>query len=211
MLSPTPVRVLVADTYPLVREGLKHLVQSQADLQLVGEAASVEEVETSCQQLRPQVLVINGHLPVRELVSRLRQQGVPCKVVMVALHLGEETIYRCLQAGVSGLVRLTSPTETLLEAIRTVGQGHKYLPDEVSIKLAQRLTRPSLTCREQEVLWKMAEGKSNLEIGRSLYISEGTVKSHVNSILTKLEVNDRTQAVLAALRSGLVSESLLYG
>src|SRR5205085_9825448 len=134
------------------------LVQCQNDLQLIGAATSVEEVYTSCQRLRPDVLIINGHLPVIEIVSRLHEQGITCKVVMVSLHLGEETIYRCLQAGVSGIVRLTSPTETVLEAVRIVMQGGKYLPDDVSRNLAQRIAKPSLTLREQDVLSGMAEG-----------------------------------------------------
>jgi len=90
-------------------------------------------------------------------------------------------------------------------------RGQKYLPGDVSRNLVQRLSKPSLTIREQEVLTRIAEGKSNQEIGKHLFITEGTVKSHINRILAKLEVNDRTQAVLVALRSGWVSEQMLYG
>jgi len=210
MQSPRPFRVLVADTYPLVREGWRRLFHDQPDLELVGVAASTREVITFCEQDCPDVAIISGHLPALELLSELNERGLKCKVMVVSLRLGGEAVHRSLQAGVSGMLSLTSPTQTLLDAVRTVAHGKKYVPDEMSRYLVERISKPSLTSREQAVLQAMAEGQSNMEIGKSLYISEGTVKSHANRIFSKLEVNDRTQAVLAAIRSGWVSETTLF-
>jgi two-component system NarL family response regulator len=210
MHPQSPFRVLIAETYPLIREGWIRLFNDQPDIELIGQTQSMAETIAACRRDCPDVLIVNGNLPVYELLAALHEQGSRCKVIIVSLHLGPETVHRCLQAGVCGLLSLSGPTDSILTVIRKVAQGGKHVPAEMSRYLVERIAKPSLTSREQAVLLAMAQGQSNGEIGRSLFISEGTVKSHANRIFSKLQVNDRTQAVLAALKYGWVTDTSVF-
>ena len=137
-------------------------------------------------------------------IEAIRQQWKAAKVIVLTTYDDDEDIYRGLRAGAKAYLLKDAPREELLECIRAVHAGRTVIPAEVAVKLAQRMSSDDLTTREREVLQLMAQGKSNREIGAALFITEGTVKTHVNSILAKLNVADRTQAVTTAIKRGLV-------
>ena len=139
-----------------------------------------------------------------EAIIAIHKAWPQAKIIILTTYDGDEDIYRALQAGAQAYLLKGVPRSELLDTIRAVYAGHKRIPPEVAVKLAERISASELTERELEVLQLIVAGQSNREIGESLSITEGTVKAHVNRILGKLEVNDRTQAVTEALRRGIV-------
>lgn len=199
--------ILISDDHAVVREGLAAMISRRAEMQVVAEAANgVQAVELALKH-KPDVLLMDLRMPQMggvEAIQAIRAQWPEARVIVLTTFDGDEDIFRALQAGAKGYLLKDTPREELLEAIRTVHAGRKHIPLEVAAKLADRLTSETLTERELEVLHLIVAGKSNKEIGAALTISEGTVKVHVNSLLGKLGVSDRTQAVTAALKRGLV-------
>jgi two-component system, NarL family, response regulator len=139
-----------------------------------------------------------------ETITAIREEFPRAAVLILTTYDRDEDIYRCLRAGAKSYLLKDAPTTELLEAIRAAFHGQRHLPPEIAEKLAEHVLYPDLTEREMEVLRLITEGKSNREIGNDLFITEGTVKAHVNNILGKLGVSDRTQAVTTALKRGLV-------
>lgn len=207
MESQKQIRVLIADDHPIVREGLATMVERRADMQVVGEAGNGKEAVDAFNRLQPDVTLMDLRMPEMDgtdAILEIRKTHPNARVIVLTTYDTDENIFRGLRAGAKAFLLKDAPRERLMDAIRTVAAGQTDIPPEVAAKLAMRMNSPELTRRETEVLHLMAAGQSNLEIGNMLCISEGTVKSHVNSILSKMAVSDRTQAVTLAIKRGLV-------
>jgi two-component system NarL family response regulator len=207
MSKESPIRILIADDHPIVREGLAMILERRDDMTVVAEAGNGQEAVDLFRAHRPDVILMDLNMPVMDgvtAITRIREEHPAARVIVLTTFDGDEDIYRGIQAGARAYLLKDAPRENLLEAIRAVHAGQTRIPPEVSAKLAERIRYPALTPRELEVLRLMVAGHSNQEIGQILSITEGTVKAHVNSILSKLDVNDRTQAVTTALKRGIV-------
>jgi two-component system NarL family response regulator len=200
-------RVLVADDHPVVREGLSATIGYQPDREVVGKAANGREALELFRQQRPDVAVMDLRMPEMDgvtAITAIRAEFPAARIIALTTYDGEEDIYKSLRAGAVGYLLKETPIEELLEAIRTIRRGKKYISANVAIKMAERVSSAQLTEREIEALNLIARGQSNQEIAASLCIVEGTVKAHVSNILSKLHVGDRTQAVTEALRRGIL-------
>ncbi len=202
------IPIMIVDDHPVVREGLTAIIDRQADMKVIGEAGTAKEALLKFRQQRPAVTLMDLRLPDlngSEVIVQIRQEFPSARFIVLTTFDEDENVYRALKAGARGFVLKEAPREQLLEAIRTVAGGGTHLPVDVGNRLADRMMRPEMTTREMEVLRLVAEGLSNQEIGDRLFITEATVKSHVNNLLRKMNVMDRTQAVVAGLERGLIS------
>jgi len=201
------IRVLLADDHPVILLGIAAAIAVQDDMQVVGEANDGLVTVNLYKQLKPDILLMDLQMPVMDgvqVITTIRSEFPQARIIVLTVHDGDEDIYRSLHAGAAGYLLKDSSKADLLDGIRTVHKGQGLITPEIAAKLAQRIRRTELTARETEVLNQLAAGKSNQEIGSALFISEGTVKSHVNNILAKLGVSDRTQAVVYAIQCGMV-------
>ena len=206
--SPALARVVIADPEPVFLDGLAAVFARQSDMQVVGRAGCGQDALDMFSALRPDVLVMEARFPDlsgRDIITTLLRRFPAAVVLVFSRHEEEESIYRLLQAGAKGYYFKDVQGTLLVEAVWRVCAGHRAMHPRVSEKLAGRLQRAELSRREIQVLEQIVEGCSNQELGLKLFIAEGTAKAHVNNIFYKLGVNDRTQAVVAALRRGLVS------
>ena len=203
----TELHVLIADDHPIVREGLSAVISDQPDMVVIRQAATGAEAVTRALADRPDVILMDLRMPELngvDAIAAIRAQWPSAHIIVLTTYDGDEDIYRALQAGAQAYLLKDTPRVELLDAIRAVARGHKRIPPEVAARLAERIGGPTLTEREVDVLRLMAHGRSNKVIGVELNISEGTVKFHVNNILGKLGVDDRTQAVTVALQRGII-------
>lgn len=202
------IRVLIADDHPIVRQGLAALIEREPDMTVVGQASDGHEAIEIFRQHQPDVTLMDLRMPqvggVAAITAICAEFDDP-RLIVLTTYDGDEDIYRGLRAGAKGYLLKDAEPDELLEAIRCVGAGQKYIPATVGAKLAERVRNPELSERELDVMHLIAEGKSNQEISAALCISESTVKFHVNNILSKLGVSDRTQAVIAALKRGIAN------
>lgn len=206
-----PIRILVADDHPVVRDGLVLMLGTQPDFTVIGEAANgAETVEKSCT-LDPDVLLLDLEMPDMDGLAALKQIRVSCPAVKVLVFTAfdtDERIVGAVQAGVKGYLLKGSPRQELFNAIRVISQGGSLLQPVIASKLMRHLSEEqpeSLTERENDVLRLMVQGKTNKEIGAALVISERTVKFHMSSILAKLGAANRTEAVTIAIQRGLIN------
>lgn len=202
------IRVLIADDHPVVRTGLALMLKYEPDMEAVAEASNGHEAVELFRLHQPDVTLMDLRMPQIEgveAIATIRAEFPAARIILLTTYDGDEDIYRGLRAGAKGYLLKDASCDELLEAIRVVHAGRSRIPPEVGAKLAERMSNPELSVREQEVVRLMATGKSNQEIGTALGITEGTVKFHVNNILSKLQVNDRTQAVIKALKRGIAS------
>lgn len=202
------IRVLIADDHPVVRTGLALMLKYEPDMEAVAEASNGHEAVELFRLHQPDVTLMDLRMPQMEgveAITTIRAEFPAARIILLTTYDGDEDIYRGLRAGAKGYLLKDASCDELLEAIRVVHAGRSRIPPEVGAKLAERMSNPELSVREQEVVRLMATGKSNQEIGTALGITEGTVKFHVNNILSKLQVNDRTQAVIKALKRGIAS------
>ncbi|MEE1801861.1 response regulator [Streptomyces sp. NPDC101062] len=207
------MRVLLVDDHQVVRRGLRTFLEIQPDIEVVGEASDGAEGVARTEELRPDVVLMDIKMPGSdgiEALRRLRDLGNPARVLIVTSFTEQRTVVPALRAGASGYVYKDVDPEALAGAIRSVHAGHVLLQPEVAgALLAQddpamgQGRGTSLTEREREVLTLIADGRSNREIARALVLSEKTVKTHVSNILMKLDLSDRTQAALWAVRHGV--------
>ena len=191
-----------------MRQGLVALIQTVPDMAVVAEAADGTEAVELFRKHRPDVTIMDLRLPRMsgvDAIKHIRGEFPSARVIVLTTFDGDENIFRALQAGARGYLLKDMFGDELMDAIRTVHAGKTRIPPEVAQRLAERMGGPSLTNRELEVLNLIVSGKSNKEIAAHLAISEATVKTHVNSILSKLGVSDRTQAATTALQRGIVS------
>lgn len=208
MNSEGNIRILIADDHPVVRTGLSLMIQYEPGMEVVGEASNGEEAVSLFRQHRPDVTLMDLRMPLMdgvEAITKIRTEYAAARIILLTTYDGDEDIFRGLRAGAKAYLLKDSPCTELLMTIRLVHAGEKRITAEVGTKLAERLNSKELTDRERSVLRLMATGKTNQEIAGVMFISEGTVKYHVNHILTKLEVRDRTQAVIIALRRGIAT------
>ena len=207
------IRVLLVDDHQVVRRGLRTFLEVQDDIEVVGEAADGAEGVERAEELRPDVVLMDVKMPGTDGIEALRmlkELGNPARVLVVTSFTEHRTVVPALRAGAAGYVYKDVDPEALAGAIRSVHAGHVLLqPELAGALLADESPRQpqgrggSLTEREQEVLGHIADGRSNREIARVLHLSEKTVKTHVSNILMKLDLADRTQAALWAVRNGM--------
>ncbi|MCX4980051.1 response regulator transcription factor [Streptomyces sp. NBC_00572] len=214
-MADKQIRVLLVDDHQVVRRGLRTFLEVQDDIEVVGEASDGAEGVARAEELRPDVVLMDVKMPGTdgiEALKRLRELDNPAKVLVVTSFTEQRTVVPALRAGASGYVYKDIDPDALAGAIRSVHAGHVLLQPEVAgALLAQDDSHggtgrgSTLTEREREVLGLIADGRSNREIARALVLSEKTVKTHVSNILMKLDLADRTQAALWAVRHGLTN------
>ncbi|MFA5787421.1 MAG: response regulator transcription factor [Actinomycetota bacterium] len=210
------IRILLVDDHPLVRQGLRTFLELEEEFLVVAEAADGEEALRKIPAFRPDVALVDLVMPRMdgEALTRAVNERHPEVRVVVLTSFGDDArVVSCLQAGAVGFLRKDVSPEHLAQAIRAAAEGHAHLQPEIAAALARQVAKPAaplgpmhqgLTPREMEVLCHIGHGMSNRLIARRLGVSEKTVKTHVSAILAKLQVRDRTQAALWAVREGLV-------
>ncbi|MFF1511455.1 response regulator [Streptomyces sp. NPDC058326] len=215
-MADNRIRVLLVDDHQVVRRGLRTFLEVQDDIEVVGEASDGAEGVARAEELRPDVVLMDVKMPGTdgiEALKRLRELANPARVLIVTSFTEQRTVVPALRAGASGYVYKDIDPDALAGAIRSVHAGHVLLQPEVADALLARDDSAgggtgrgtTLTEREREVLGLIADGRSNREIARALVLSEKTVKTHVSNILMKLDLADRTQAALWAVRHGLTN------
>ena len=211
--QPAVIRILITDDHAIVREGLRTLIRTEPDMEVVGEAADgVEAVQMACD-LKPDVILMDMEMPRMgglEAIQKIKEQCPDARILVLTSFSDDETVFPAIKAGALGyLLKNTSP-DILLNAIRDVHKGNSSISTDIANKLMSELQRRSdlpltedpLTEREMDVLNLVAQGLTNQEVADQLVISEGTVRTHVSNILSKLHLANRTQAALYALREG---------
>jgi DNA-binding NarL/FixJ family response regulator len=201
------IGVLIADDHSVVREGLASLICRKADMTVLAEAANGREAVELWKQHHPDVILLDLRMPELDGVGAIREIrdiDENARIIVLTTFDGDEEIYRAIQAGAKGYLLKDVPRQALIDCIRRVHAGGTCVPVNLASKLAERLSSKGVSEREIDVLKLMAQGKSNKEIGSALFISGGTVKSHVKSIFSKLNVNSRAEAVANAAHRGLI-------
>lgn len=207
MRTTKQIRCMVVDDHPVVRAGLVAIINAQSDMSVVAEAANGQTAIELFRQHLPDVTLMDLRMPVLsgfDAVTALRREFPTSRFIVLTTYEGEDDINRALKAGAQGYVLKGMTGDALVSAVRRVAQGYRHIPPAVKERLDGRAFTSRLTPRELEVLQLIVKGMSNREIAEHLGVTEGTVKSFVNSILSKLGVRDRTQAVTTALQRGLV-------
>jgi two-component system NarL family response regulator len=206
MSSETPIRILVVDDHPVVRAGLVALVGRRPDMVVVAAAGDGSEAVRLFEQHLPDVTLMDLRMPEMDGVAAMegiRERHPRARIILLTTFDTDTDIGRGIRAGAMAYLLKDAPREVLMDTIRAVHSGQRRIAPEVAAKLAEHASAPELTGREREIVQLMAAGKTNREIAEQLFVSEGTVKTHINHIFDKLGVQDRTQAVLAALKRGI--------
>ena len=207
-MSQKPIQILVADDHPMVLKGLVATIDPEPDMELVGLASTGQQAVSLFRDKRPDVTIMDLHLTPEmsgiEAIQLIRREFPNARVIVLSAHKGDEEIFRALQAGAITYLLKETLGDDLVPIIREVHAGGGPIPAEVARKLADRVTQPSLTAREIQILQLVAEGMRNKELAGTLGISQQTVQGHIKNILAKLGVNDRTGAVTVALRRGII-------
>ncbi|MEH2289214.1 response regulator transcription factor [Nostoc sp.] len=202
------IHVLIADDHVMVAQGLTILLESQTDIKVIGRASNGREAIALFRQYQPDIVLMDLRMPEIggvEATITIRAEFKQARIIVLTTYDGDEDIYRGLQAGAKGYVLKDAGAEELLSAIRAVHAGQQYIPPAVGAKLVERMGIPELSNRELEVLNLMARGKNNQEISTELSISESTVKFHTKNIMSKLGASDRAQAIITALKRGVIA------
>jgi len=199
--------VLVVDDHPVVRVGITTIVDTQPDMTVVGETGSGEEAIALFEELRPDLTIMDLRLESMsgvDCIRRIRGEHKDARFVVLTTYRGDEDIHQAMEAGACGYLIKGMSRQFLLDAIRRVHRGERFLPPPVAETLASRKPDAELSVREHEVLAMLAKGKSNKEIAAALNVAEITVKCHLSMIFLRLGVTDRTQAIIAAAQRGLI-------
>ena len=201
------IRIMIVEDHHVVRQGLAALVGTVPDMKVVAQASDGAQAVMMFREHRPDVTLMDLRLPQMtgvQAITAIRKEHPQARIIVLTTFDGDEDIYRALQAGARGYLLKDMFGDELMDAIRAVHAGKTRIPAEIAERLAERMGGPELTEREMEVLKQVAGGLSNKEIGSKLFISEATVKTHLNNILSKLAVADRTQAVTSAIQRGII-------
>ncbi len=201
------IGVLVADDHPVVCSGLSAIINAQTDMQVVAMAASGETAISEFEKHKPDVTLMDLRMPTMggvEAISEIRKNHPHSRFIVVTTYQGDQDIERALSAGAQGYILKGMPGDELVQSIRSVHAGLKVFPPTVLKVLAENPLKMGLSARELDILKLIVKGRSNRQIGEALGITEGTVKWHVNILLNRLNVRDRTQAAVAALKRGIV-------
>jgi len=205
--EPAKIRVLSIDDHALVREGLAALINSQTDMCVVGQGSTGREAIQLFRELQPDVALMDLRLPDMsgiDVMITILSGSQQARVIMVTSSEGDVEMERALAGGAKGYILKSMPPREVLEAIRKVHAGKKAIPPEIAAQLADHMSDETLTAREIEILQQVAEGSRNRDIADRLFISEGTVKVHIQHIMGKLGASDRTQAITIAVRRGII-------
>ena len=208
MSQTSVIRVLIVDDHAIVQQGLAAIIDEESDMTVMGQAKNGTEAIELFRQGQPDVTLMDLRMPEMggvEAITAICAEFNTARIIVLTTYDGDEDIYRGLRAGSKGYLLKDCRPNELRAAIRTVHDGQQYIPPHVGAKLVQRMTHPELTDRELEVLLLVTQGMSNLEISVALTITESTVKSNINRILSKLGAKDRTQATIIALKRGIAS------
>ena len=208
------IKILIADDHEMVRIGVSAYLSAQPDMTVVGEAENGEEAVKKALELKPDIILMDNVMPIMtgaEATAKIIEQWPTAKVMMVTSFLDDDKVYPAIEAGAVSYLLKTSNAKQIADAIRKTIQGETILEPEVTTKMiskmrsnAATLPHEQLTEREMEILLLVAQGKANQDIADELFIALKTVKTHVSNILSKLNVQDRTQAAVYAYQSGLV-------
>lgn len=207
--NPTDkIRLLIVDDHPIVRDGLVAILhEGEPDLEVVGEAGDGKEAVTAWRNLRPTVTIMDLQLPGLtgvEAIKAIRREDPGANILVLTTFDGDADIQRALEAGARGYLLKSVRRATLIEAVRAVAAGERYLPPTTAARLVEAMEAERLTAREFDVLRLLAQGERNREIADTLGLAEPTVKIHVNNLLRKLQAKDRTEAAMIALKRGLI-------
>jgi DNA-binding NarL/FixJ family response regulator len=206
-LRSSPIRILIVDDHPVVLAGLTSMLSTQPDFEVVGSASSGEEALQMLRIRTADLLLLDLRMPGMsgiDTLHALRTERINVRAIILTSFETDEDIYRSVQAGAQGYLLKGAPQADVVGAIHTVHAGRRYFPGNIAARLAERMMRTDLTARELEVLHMLARGLTNKEIGNALRISGNTVRNHVNSIIEKLEVSDRTEAATTAIQRGII-------
>ncbi|MGI5819448.1 MAG: response regulator [Armatimonadota bacterium] len=206
MEKTSPIRILIADDHPVVREGLVALINHRSDMTVVAEASNGREAVAAFLDHHPDVTLMDLRMPEMDgadAIAAIRERAPSARVIVLTTY-DDADIQRSLRAGAKAYILKDAGRDELLACIRTVYEGGTLIPADIAGKLAASIGSPSLTDREIEVLHLVRDGKSNKEIAAALFVTEGTVKSHMHTVIGKLDAQDRTQAVTVALRRGIL-------
>jgi DNA-binding NarL/FixJ family response regulator len=208
-MTTLPIRVLIAEDHLIARVGVSTIVETQPDMHVVAEAANGAEAVQLHQRHRPDVTLMDIRMPVMggvDAMRSIRERTPAARFIALSTYSGDEEIRRALQAGASAYLTKDVLDDELVKTIRLVHAGRAYLPPAVAATLAAHATRPELTARELDVLALIVRGMGNKQIASELKIAEYTVKNHVKNVLSKLGVDDRTQAATSALQRGIIQQ-----
>lgn len=208
MTSPnSAIRLLIADDHMALRIGLRTIAESSQNMVVVDEAVDGEDAIRKFDELLPDVMILDLRMPRLDgllVVERVLKRHAEAKILVMTLYDHEEDIFRSIRAGARGYILKSASREEILRGIEVVARGERFMPQYVALKLASHMSTPTLTAREKDVLDLMRLGITNKEIGQQLGLTEGTVKSHVREIMSKLNAISRTEAVNLALQRGLL-------
>ena len=207
MLTTKQIKILTVDDHPLLRQGIAAVIQGEKDMLIVGEAANGREAIDMFRRHRPDVTLMDLQMPDLngiDAILTIRQEYPQARVIVLTTYEGDALARRALKAGVVGYILKDMIRTELLEAIRSVDAGNRYIPQKIASELAEHYAQDDLSKREIEVLREVARGTSNKIIASHLFISEATVKAHMQNILVKLGASDRTHAVSIATARGFL-------
>jgi RNA polymerase sigma factor (sigma-70 family) len=202
-----PIRIFIVEDHPVVRMGLQMMLRNEADMTVVGAAAGGDEALIALGVTQVDVLLTDLRMPTMGgdiLLQQLRKSQPSLRSVVLTNYHSDEEVFRAITAGAMGYVLKSATMEQILEAIRSVHRGERFIPANIAQQVAQRVSRAQLSPRETEVLQLIAKGLRNREIADQLFISENTVRNHILKLLEKLGTTSRTEALATAVQQGLV-------
>ena len=201
------VKILIVDDHPVVRVGLTSMLAMQPGIEVTGSVSSGEEALGVLEKRPVDLVMLDLRMPGLNGIDTLlaiKRKAIPVHVIVLTSYETDEDIYRAIQAGAEGYLLKNTSQREMSDAIRAVCAGNRYIPHSIASRLAERMTRSNLTPRELEILKILAKGLTNKQIGHALGISDNTVRNHINSIIEKLEVSDRTEATKTAIQRGII-------